>query len=257
MYGRGLSDGTAAKHDARLYTDQAKEVLEKYGWTKDITVIGYSMGGSVAVHINKSHPGLIKDLILLAPAGMIRHRTLGLDKFAVFRFLPVPTRAHRYLIKKNLQQGIDKVKSKTPQLEFRSDVIDEVVVGLGEPVVGLEEAVVGLEEAVCQSRMWSIENHDGFVKAVKASVSEAPLCRQNEAWEILKKRKGTTMVILGSEDDKVVLSEFKEDVRKLKGGAGHLHLETLEGTDHHFPMTDAGKVLEIITPVLGVEVTLK
>lgn len=232
-------------------------MLEEYGWTKDITVIGYSMGGSVAVHLNKSHPGLIKDLILLAPAGMIRHRTLGLDKFAVFRFLPVPTRAHRYLIKKNLQHGIDKVKSKTPQLESRSGVHGETVDGLGEPVVGLEEAVVGLEEAVCQSRMWSIKNHDGFAKAVKASVSEAPLCRQDEAWEILKERKGTTMVILGSDDDKVVLSEFMEDVRKLKGGTAHLHLEVLQGTDHHFPMTDADQVLAFIAPVLGVRVLPK
>lgn len=208
------------------------------------------MGGSVAVHLNKSHPGLIKHLILLAPAGMIRHRTLGLDKFAVFRFLPVPTRAHRYFIKKNLQQGIDKVMNKTPQVEFRADVHDEAMDGLGG-------SVVDLEEAVCQSRMWSIENHDGFAKAVKASVSEAPLCRQDEAWEILKARKGTTMVILGSEDDKVVLSEFIEDVGKLKGGAGHLHLEILKGTDHHFPMTDAGKVLALIAPVLGVEVVPK
>lgn len=245
MYGRGLSDGTKAKYDAELYTDQAKEVLEAFNWTVDITVIGYSMGGSVAVHLNKSHPNLVKNLILLAPAGMIRHRTLGLATFAVFTIFP--TRVQRYFIKKNFQQGIDKAKSKAPQVQDRADVLEEAV-------DGLEGAAVSLEEAVCNSRVWFETNHDGFVKSVIASILEAPLCRQIKAWEKLKERKGTTMVILGSEDDKVVESQFREDVSKLDGGAGHLDFEVLDGTDHHFPMTHVSKVLEIIAPVLGIDV---
>lgn len=248
MYGRGLSDGTKAKHDAKLYTDQAKEVLEAFGWTKDITVVGYSMGGGIAVHLNKAYPDLIKNLVLLAPAGMIRHRTLGLEKFVVFTILP--TRAQRYFIRKSFQQGIDKIESQTPQVQGRADVLEEAV-------DVLQEAVTSLEESVCHSRIWFEKNHNGFAKAIKASVLEAPLCRQNEAWEKLKERKGTTMVILGSEDDKVEELEFRKDVNKLNGVADHLHLKTLEGTDHHFPMTDADKVLEIIAPVLGIEVVSK
>lgn len=248
LYGRGLSDGTKAKHDAKLYTDQATAVLQKFRWTKDITVVGYSMGGSIAVHLNNARPGLIKNLILLAPAGMIRAGTFGRDKIAAFRYPLYFPRGRRSLVKGNLNDGMEKVRVKMTKKSSPSNAN----VGPEEAMVVPEEAEDDLEQTVCvHAREWLMNNHDGFVRAISDSVSHAPLYGQNEAWQKLISRKGYTKVILGSEDDKVILSEFEEDVKKLGGGADHLHVEILEGTDHHFPMTDVNRVLEIIQPILG------
>ncbi|MBE3049171.1 alpha/beta hydrolase, partial [Candidatus Bathyarchaeota archaeon] len=109
FYGRGLSDGTTAKHDEKLYIAQAMAVLEANEWTEDITVVGYSMGGSIAVHLNNEQPDLIKHLILLAPAGMIRLMTFGIPKWILWRSIKWASSeggTRHGLIDKNLQAGI-------------------------------------------------------------------------------------------------------------------------------------------------------
>ncbi|SPO06228.1 uncharacterized protein DNG_08917 [Cephalotrichum gorgonifer] len=240
------------------------DVLNHFGWDKDVTVIGYSMGGSIAVHLNGEQPDLIANLILLAPAGMIRPGRFGFDKFSYFRsgFLSLEDREER--LKERILGDIKKFQ-EARRAEITNPQDSEGAI---------------LRTAVIESREWFINNHKGFLHAVAESTSEAPLFSrvgglgtvakflsgtdQSEAWKKLRSRKpGTTTIILGRGDDKINHKEFRADVIEKRNGGlcleDNIRLEILpkgadgKEADHHLPMTRAPDVLEIIESALGMK----
>ncbi len=82
LYGRGYSDHVGGRQDLDLFSDQLSELLAALGLEEDLTLLGYSMGGSIAARFAASHPGKLRRLILIAPAGMI-HDPGGVGRFAI------------------------------------------------------------------------------------------------------------------------------------------------------------------------------
>ncbi|GGL62777.1 alpha/beta fold hydrolase [Wenxinia marina] len=72
--GRGASDNPAEPQDADHYVRHLHDLLGAEGLVEDVTLIGYSMGASVAVAYAAAHPERIKRVILLAPAGIVTPR---------------------------------------------------------------------------------------------------------------------------------------------------------------------------------------
>lgn len=83
LYGRGYSADASGPQDRRFFLTQLQDLLTDQGVTEDVTLLGYSMGGSIATAYAAQHPERIKRVILLAPAGMQINRT-GMDR-AVLR----------------------------------------------------------------------------------------------------------------------------------------------------------------------------
>jgi pimeloyl-ACP methyl ester carboxylesterase len=69
-YGRGFSDRPRGLQDAAFFTGHLTELLDHLNITDDITLMGYSMGGSVSAAWAADNPDRLRQLILLAPAGM-------------------------------------------------------------------------------------------------------------------------------------------------------------------------------------------
>lgn len=69
LYGRGFSDRPEGDQDDAFFVQQLEDLLahEKIG--DDITLFGYSMGGVIATCYAAKHPGQIRQLVLVAPAG--------------------------------------------------------------------------------------------------------------------------------------------------------------------------------------------
>lgn len=86
LYGRGYSDRVWGKQDADFFDRQLTDLLAHENVGDHSTVIGYSMGGAIATHFAARHPQRVKQLILLAPAGMFE---LAGRKIALARDLPV------------------------------------------------------------------------------------------------------------------------------------------------------------------------
>ncbi|WP_299555593.1 alpha/beta hydrolase [uncultured Tateyamaria sp.] len=86
LYGRGYSDRVRGKQDADFFDRQLTDLLTHENAGDHLTVLGYSMGGAVAAHFAARHPQRVKQLILLAPAGMFK---LAGPKIALARDLPV------------------------------------------------------------------------------------------------------------------------------------------------------------------------
>ncbi len=86
LFGRGLSDRPKAHHSRGFFTTQLSQLLRDQGVTEPITLIGYSMGGSIATAYATENPDDMRRLVLLAPAGLY-HNPGRLARWA--RALPV------------------------------------------------------------------------------------------------------------------------------------------------------------------------
>lgn len=85
-YGRGLSETVRGTQDADFFVTQLVDLLAHEGVEGPLTVLGYSMGGAIVTHFAARYPGKVKQLILLAPAGM---HDIANGKIKVARDWPV------------------------------------------------------------------------------------------------------------------------------------------------------------------------
>lgn len=70
LFGRGFSDRPRGAQDSAFFTRQLDELLEDQGIAGEITLFGYSMGGAIATAFAAAQAGRIRQLVLLAPAGL-------------------------------------------------------------------------------------------------------------------------------------------------------------------------------------------
>lgn len=70
LYGRGYSDRPRGLQDAAFFNRQLGDLLAHEGLEGDITLLGYSMGGAVAPAFAAENPGMLRQLVLIAPGGL-------------------------------------------------------------------------------------------------------------------------------------------------------------------------------------------
>ncbi len=70
LWGRGYSDRTGGDQTRHFFIRQLRELLQHQGVEGPVTVMGYSMGGSIATVFAAEEPERVQRLILLAPAGL-------------------------------------------------------------------------------------------------------------------------------------------------------------------------------------------
>ncbi len=70
LYGRGLSARPFGRQSRQFFLRQLNQLLLEQGVGRDLVVIGYSMGGAIAAAFAAENPRRVRQLILLASAGM-------------------------------------------------------------------------------------------------------------------------------------------------------------------------------------------
>lgn len=70
LYGRGLSDAPEGRQNRQFFLRQLADLCDYHGLTEDVTVVGYSMGGSIATAFAVEYPHSVKRVILIACAGI-------------------------------------------------------------------------------------------------------------------------------------------------------------------------------------------
>ncbi|CAK7267701.1 hypothetical protein SEPCBS119000_002685 [Sporothrix epigloea] len=283
LFGRGFSDGVAdLPHDARLYCSQMLCALASspLPWTGDsaFDLIGYSMGGGVAVHFATAFPNMLRSLVLLAPAGLIRPERFGVAARLIFTSGIVPERLLANVTRRRLRRPLASgLKAKQQQLTAAEK-------GLTLPEPSMERESRGLEKAVAEAMdthsaaveaqppeplgvlwsmqvgryvRWMLSHHDGFVPAFMSCIRDAPLVGQDEAWARLAElargssdkgqRKLPLCIVLGRQDDVVDTGDYEKDVLPLFGGleSGDVVWSLVPG-GHDFPMTYSRHVLRTI-----------
>ncbi|MEL6465854.1 MAG: alpha/beta hydrolase [Pseudomonadota bacterium] len=86
LYGRGYSERVRGLQDVDFFDRQLSDLLLHEDVGNQLTLLGYSMGGAIAAHFSARHPQRVKQLVLLAPAGMF---DLAGRKIAMARDLPI------------------------------------------------------------------------------------------------------------------------------------------------------------------------
>ena len=80
LYGRGLSDAAPGRQDRAFFLRQLTDLLVHQKAEEDLTLVGYSMGGSIVTAFAAENTHQVKRVILLATAG-VQVRESGFSRF--------------------------------------------------------------------------------------------------------------------------------------------------------------------------------
>jgi pimeloyl-ACP methyl ester carboxylesterase len=70
LYGRGLSDAPKGPQNRAFFLRQLSDLAARHGLREDVTIVGYSMGGSIATAFAAENTHFIKQVMLIATAGV-------------------------------------------------------------------------------------------------------------------------------------------------------------------------------------------
>lgn len=251
LFGRGFSDGVGdLPHDERLYTTQILLVLasSSLAWTGNdaFRLVGYSLGGGIAVHFATAFPHLVSSLVLLAPAGLINAADFGAVSLFIFKSGFVPERILAYLTRIRLQQPIAasrKAKEVSPSAAA-ADIAATEATSDSETQQKADGSSVPFEQHVLMYVRWMALHHTGFIPAFMSSIRWSPLTDQHESWRLLARRKpGSTMVLLAQNDEIIDVKGYEREGLPLVGGKENVVWKVLPGT-HDFVMTHSERILE-------------
>ncbi|OBT41801.1 hypothetical protein VE00_08296 [Pseudogymnoascus sp. WSF 3629] len=255
LFGRGYSDTpTSLPHDLRLYTTQLLLVLSSSSlpWCVPggFTLLGYSLGGGIASGFASYFPHLVRKLVLLAPAGLIRPQHMSSRSKVLYCTGLIPESWLVWLCERRLLAGPMYAKeNKAP-----ASVLDAELPGQeGVPNPGFTPlSLTRPHLTVPQAVQWQLRHHPGFVPAFLSCIRYAPITGQQEIWERLRKgRTDEVLLVVGTEDPIVLPGEVREDAEKLLGEGRVRYVEV--GAAHDFVVTDVGEVVGVVDESLGGE----
>ena len=213
LYGRGFSDSVSGRHDTQFYLTQLDDLLADQNLDQDLTVVGYSMGGSIATEFAAREPHRMKRLILLAPAGI----DLRESDFARFC-------------------------RTTPIL---GDWVHGVAAGLRLTRQINEDAAAAKVPHVLQAQARELDRR-GFLPAVLASRRGILDQTQEQQHRAISRDGIPTLAIWGEEDAVIPLSALG----KLAQWNRTAHQEVVEGAGHQLPYSHAREVVAFLRRML-------
>lgn len=229
-----------------------------------MSIIGYSLGGGIAVNFAATFPHMVQSLILLAPAGLIRAENIGHYSRLIFTSGVVPERLLETLTRRRLRTPIGNAMAKKRRTSTFSEADKTVLSPLGDGSkegfidAAVEEAVdlntdddtldspSHVEANIAAFLRWMLDAHQGFVPSFMSTIRYGPLLGQQSYWrELAKRQPGTTAVILGRNDELIQKGDYKEDALPLMGGEKNVFWRVVPG-GHNMPFTNSKEVLEAI-----------
>ncbi|TGO31256.1 hypothetical protein BPAE_0001g01540 [Botrytis paeoniae] len=257
LFGRGYSDGVSdLPHDERLYTTQILLVLtsSSLSWVGDgFHILGFSLGGGIAVDFAVAFPKFVKDVILLAPAGLIREEHFGW-KGKMMREWWFPDGLWGWILRSRISGAYDGVPnpSFSPPTSTRvsdSQADDEQYGSQGQVDSELTTAVPASSTStssdtrlsfddtpissllphttVGQVMRWQTQQHQGYANAFASSIMYASISGRKETYKGLwgpwissvgeekseHNKREKILVIVGEHDDVIIAEELEEDLK--------------------------------------------
>lgn len=209
LYGRGLSDRPRGAQHRQFFLNQLDDLLADQNAQGRITLIGYSMGGSIATAWASAHPDRIRQLILIASAG------IAVNPGRMARYMRMPGVGDwlmRAFFARNHAKGVEADRGV-------SDAIDTIV-----------------------DRQQAELRYRGFVPAVLSSL-RGILSEPMEAdFRTLQEAHVPVLEIWGR-DDPLIPVAAKE---RLGAWMHDSRQEVIDGADHSVTFTHTPEVLAAI-----------
>jgi len=221
-------------------------------WTgcESFHLLGYSLGGGLAVSFARYFPHVIRSLTLVAPSGLIRRNHVNWKGKLLYSRGVLPEWLLVGLVKRRLQpnprtataatgsEDTSRSITTTPQRQYNSDAnggdnFNDAILSTHRPSVTVADVV-----------SWQLAHHPAFVPAFMSSIREAPIYEQQQAWSVLGRHMaarrsnqnlsptsqqcGKVLLILGAADPVIVKDELVLDARSVLGDDG-LEVVVLDG----------------------------
>ena len=253
LFGRGYSDSPAdLPLDSRLYSTEILIAITSspIPWTPEgFSIVGYSLGGGIAVDFTVSFPSMVKSLVLLAPAGLIRPSHFGW----VSRFMysdNVPDWLLEWVVERRLRGGPIR-----PQVAKTGDedhpTTEAEVKGNRNPEYEAVVLVEGRQDlTIAASVKWQLDFHNGFVKSFCNSIKHSSIERRQESWRMLGEREDQVLIVAGRTDPVIVADELMVDVFKVVGEE-KVRWRVVDSA-HEFPVTKMEEVVDEIRSFWGI-----
>lgn len=273
LFGRGYSDcpdPAEVPQDGRLWASQIAFVLGDSSapvwgvsgswWGGDVTVVGYSLGGGIAVDFASWFPQFVEGLVLIAPAGLLRGERVAFWSRVVYGGW-LPRSVVEGLVGRRLVGSGGGHSSKQPE-ETKVGIVKgaeaEGPDGDGDGDLGSSSGG-GLFRgrppfSVGTSVAWQVDAHPGFIGAFISSIQNSPISGQQQRWRLVGSRldaqranpddpvavdreglrEGRVLMLLGKDDRVIVADEVGPDAVEALG-RDNVKVEVLEG-GHDLPI---------------------
>lgn len=222
LFGFGLSDSPRKRFDVNFFADQTLELLSVIGIPKDckFLLMGFSMGGLIAMEVARRQPERVARLMLIAPAGLVPLSSLersGIKALRAARVLHIPAAT---LLGK-LAGGLE-VQAES----FEPDVSDS-------------RKSAEVAERNC---LMFRTNPEKYTKAWLKSVRDMRFGGSGQLYSLLAESGVEVMFLWGDSDCTVPLAEIQEELRGffptapvlVVKGAGHGLLAEHSDTVAHY-----------------------
>lgn len=215
LYGRGFSDRPPGVQSKAFFLQQLGDLLADQQVTGPVTVIGYSMGGVIATAFAASAPARVRQVVLLAPAGM---QAVGATGFGALVRLPLVGRWlmlawYPWVLRKGIRA----------EAQLPTSVPD----------------ITALQAKQLNTR--------GFIPAVHASLLGMLTDDFQGEHETLH-RAGLPVLAIWGEDDGVIPLAAADQLTAWNPSAQNV---TIQGAGHGLPYTHTAEVLGHTLPFLA------
>ncbi|KAK3298521.1 Alpha/Beta hydrolase protein [Chaetomium fimeti] len=280
LFGRGYSDAPqGVRYDARLYVTQVLLVLasSRLAWTGEgggFHLVGYSMGGGLAVAFARFFAGIVRSLVLVAGCGLVREGHVGWRSRLLYSTGVFPEGVLQWFVRRRLMPRRDG--GKVTETRMAAEVVG-VKDGEGGEHHKNSDASGGesFDNAVLLARRpehtvstvmeWQLRHHKGFIPAFVSSIRHAPIYEQKEDWHALGQllaarrersgwedtadelpglRGGKILLVLGASDPVIVKEELIHDATAVLGEDGFEAVVLDAG--HELVMTKTDEVAAVL-----------
>ncbi|KAF2231152.1 alpha/beta-hydrolase [Viridothelium virens] len=238
LFGRGYSSCPATlPHDIRLYTTQIFLVLASspLSWTGSaststktdrFTLVGYSLGGCISLNFTATFPHLVSDLVLIAPAGLIRDKHVAWQSRLLYSRYGglVPESWVSYIVARRLRAGPTGATAVSPHKKSASSSspsstllpTDATIAPITAEVANttpsstihpssashsappsgssFDNAILFPNRpkvSVAATVSWQLKHHPGFLPAFISCIRYCPIYRQEQVWKTIGSRLDT------------------------------------------------------------------
>lgn len=214
LYGRGLSACPSGAQDSAFFRKQLEDLLEAQSVDDDAIIVGYSMGGAIAVDYASAYPEKVQRLILLATAGLGQ----TLSPFV-------------------------KLMIKVPVIG------DGLMYTFGGKLFGRStNAMDAAKAAAPNMQPWPIEKQQsqGFLPAVLSGYRNILSENQMDAHRVISEAGIPVLAVWAEEDKAVPLSAMG----RLAVVNREAFQEVISGADHRLPYSHPREIITVVQEFL-------
>lgn len=249
LFGRGYSaapDPNVYRYNSALYISQVSLCLQSssIAWSS-FAIVGYSLGGAIAADFASYFPNLVRGLVLVAPAGLIRSNTSWRSRF----IYSLPEFLVQSFVSRRLRNDPDLASTINPDAARANST------GVRFNGVSLSESHDSSSAEVVD---WQLRHHKGFLPAFISSMRFAPIHDQQDRWAVLRdnmeRKHGLKEVwfVLGEMDPVIDAEDFMEDAKNVLGEE-HAKFRLVKGVGHEVATERAEDIVRVLGRVLGIK----